>query len=668
MRFKFCLSVLILFSLHCKGEWTPADSLRNMINSGNKDSLKIALFVNYSYTYYTQPEIVLALISEITNYSDKIADEKMRALCLRKIGVIYGKQNYFDKALEYTIKSANLFEKINDREGLSNCYNNIGNFYNSKGDLTKDNLFFDRSIEYHLKCIKLRTEINDTSQLRNSYNNIGNAYKSKQDYKKALEYYDKCYIIYKRSGDNNGIAMISLNLGGVYLDMALKEKNNDYYKRSLSYFQYLLDDVKKNGLSVDRQAEALSKKGRILYETGNVAEGIDFLLEGFRLSTQVRDKTLILDAAEQLVAAYEKKGDYKQADEFLHVYNSIKDSLLNEKNRHSVEQMQALYQSSQKDREIEKLNTDREIQEAKLYRKNVYIGSTIGGILIIMILGFVLLSRYNLKKKANLQLTDAYGKIETKNRQITDSINYSKRIQNAILPPTELINKHLKNFFLFYAPKDIVSGDFYWFSETDQHTFFIVADCTGHGVPGALMSMIGNTLLNETINQNNITDPGEILSHLNNGVMHALHQQDNDLNTQDDGMDISICCIEKKKSNVLKYATANHSIFIKNKNTVTELTGDIYSIGGSMAISDKHFASKEYKLEEGSFVIMSTDGYYDQFGGPGDSKFLVTNFEEWIRKTDMHSANPGEELKQAHNNWKGARRQTDDILVAGFKV
>jgi serine phosphatase RsbU (regulator of sigma subunit) len=669
MKTKVCL-FFIFISVNCLA-WNPVDSLRNLINSGRSDSLKIAVFVKYSFNYAGEPETVLGLISEIVNYNEKIANEKTRAFALRKIGIVYGKQGYFDKALEYTLRSATLFEKIKDYEGLAHCYNNIGGSYSNKGSLTNDPLYYSRSIEYHLKCIRLRNEMGDTaSQIQNSYNNIADVYLAKGDYKKALEYFNKAYVIYAKTAKGlQGLELITLNLGTVYLKMGLKEKKAEYYKKSLSFFQSLINHYKKEtpGPS-EYYAGALTNMGRVYFEIGKVNEGIDFLLHGFNMSVELKNKRQILEAAEQLVASFEKKSDFKQADEYLHIYNSIKDSLLNEKNKSSVEQMQALYQSSQKDRRIEKLNTDKEIQDAKLYRQNVIIFSVIGGILVILILGFVLLSRYNLKKKANLQLTDAYGKIETKNRQITDSINYSKRIQNAILPSTEVIKGHLKKFFLFYSPKDIVSGDFYWFSHHEDKVFFIAADCTGHGVPGALMSMIGNTLLNEIINQKNISDPGTILHHLNNGVMNALHQRGNELLTQDDGMDISICCIDKKEKNILKYAAANHSIFVKSQNKIVELKGDIYSIGGGMAQTNKQFTSNEYKVEGECIVVMSTDGFYDKFGGEHDRKFLVTQFEEWILKTDFEKEDPSAGLNSTFVKWKGSRKQTDDILVAGFRI
>jgi serine phosphatase RsbU (regulator of sigma subunit) len=330
--------------------------------------------------------------------------------------------------------------------------------------------------------------------------------------------------------------------------------------------------------------------------------------------------------------------------------------------------MQMIYQSSQKDKQIEQLNHDKQLQDVEMNRQRITMFSSIGGFILLLLLGFLLLNRYNLKKKANEKLSSAYDKIELKNRQITDSINYAKRIQTAILPPLETIKQKLQNFFILYQPKDIVSGDFYWFSVHEKKTFFIIGDCTGHGVPGALMSMIGNTLLNEIINQKNVTDPGQILNQLHVGVGSALRQQGLDTLSQDDGMDVTICCLDEKDPMQLSYATANHSLFVKNAKGLSELKGDIHSIGGNFDANEKLFTTHKVSLEKGSFVIMSTDGYYDQFGGEKKSKFLISRFEKLLLETDLASEDASEKLRAAIENWKGSGKQTDDILVAGFRI
>ncbi len=643
------------------------DSLMDIIKGDESDSAKVMAYTFFISNQIKEPKEALESLYEMRSFCEKkITNTKIKALCLRKIGILYGNLNYFDKALEYTFKSAEIFESLNDNIGLSNCYNNIGSYYNNKGNLSMDKSFHNRAIEYHLKAMDLRAKF-DPEKLHNSYNNIGSTYLSMDEYEKALEYFDKAYASYVKFGDSNGIELVSTNLGDCYLYIGLRDNSTPHLRKALSFFLQILKNA-PSGEPNQHIAGVLNSIGKIYIATGNKPLGVSYLKKGMDMANLVYDKSAILDAAKSLAEAYEDDGDYKKALEMIHIVNANKDSMLNEKSSNSIEEMQAFYQTSQKDREIEKLNEEKRVTNSELSRSRTIIFSSVGVAGLILILVFVLWKRSFTRRKANADLALAYANIEKKNKQITDSINYSKRIQAAILPPIELVSKSLANFFIYYTPKDIVSGDFYWFAENNNKLFFIVADCTGHGVPGALMSMIGNTLLNEIVNQNDVSDPGEILNQLNKGVKQALRQRGSDLVSQDDGMDVSVCCMDKKGSSVLKYACANHSIFIKSNHEVTELTGDIYSIGGDFGKTETSFTSKTHLLEQNSFIVMSSDGYYDQFGGPKNTKFLISRFEELISNTNLEDANTSDLFEKAINNWRGESKQTDDILVAGFRV
>ena len=488
-------------------------------------------------------------------------------------------------------------------------------------------------------------------------------------YQTALKYFNKAYAMFMVRGEPKSVIMINQNMGNAYMSIAdnEKENKNPFYKQALYYYLNVLNKFKQEGTK-NVFASINVNVGHIYNQIGQKSVGMSYLLKGMEMAQLVHDRSAVMSAAQRLSEAYEKAGDCNKALAMMHVYNENKDSLINDKNSSKMEEMQVLYRTSQKDREINQLSGEKRLKDAELSRQRTIIFSSIGAAVLILVLVLVLWSGNNAKRKANLELAKAYRKIESKNQQITDSINYSKRIQNTILPPIDLVSKNLKNFFIYYAPKDIVSGDFYWFAENNNKLFFIVVDCTGHGVPGALMSMIGNTLLNEIINQKDVLEPGEILNQLNKGVKHSLRQSGSDMVSQDDGMDVSVCCIDKKDPTVLKYACANHSIFVKANNKVIELTGDIYSIGGDFVNAEKSFENKTHKLEPNSFVIMSTDGYYDQFGGSKDSKFLVSRFEEFILTTDLEKNNASEVFEKEISNWRGSQKQTDDILVAGFKV
>ena len=294
------------------------------------------------------------------------------------------------------------------------------------------------------------------------------------------------------------------------------------------------------------------------------------------------------------------------------------------------------------------------------------------GFLLLMIVAVLLFSRYKLKKKANEQLQSTFNLIEEKNKVIeksnaliTDSITYAKRIQDAILPAREdLANALCGDFFAFYQPAHIVSGDFYWCSNHNNKTILIVADCTGHGVPGAFMSMIGNTLLNEIVNERKVTDTKEIAHLLDEKIITSLHQHTD--SGQYDGMDISICCIDKNK-NEITFTGAHHIMYAVNGH-VQKVRGDAYAIGGAQQQHTKTFTSHTIAYEKGLQLYFLTDGYCDQSGGTSNKRFSSRKFEnllEDIKQLKMEEQK--EKLKIAFANWKGETNQRDDVLVVGIK-
>lgn len=266
-------------------------------------------------------------------------------------------------------------------------------------------------------------------------------------------------------------------------------------------------------------------------------------------------------------------------------------------------------------------------------------------------------------QKVNANLNQAYSEIRARNKNIIASITYAKRIQNAILPGEDKVGSVLKNCFVYYQPKDIVSGDFYWFSETPDGWFFAVGDCTGHGVPGAFMTLIANTLLNQIINENEILDPGTILEELDKRLLQTLQQQNQD-NIINDGMDISI--IRKSGKSILG-ASAKRPILYFSKNNLNEIKGSKYPIG-SILIKEKKFDTFTLPCTSGDMIYLFTDGYVDQFS-PQNKKFMIRRFRDLlgaIHQKDINSQK--EELKNSFANWKQNQFQLDDVLVAGIRV
>jgi PAS domain S-box-containing protein len=259
--------------------------------------------------------------------------------------------------------------------------------------------------------------------------------------------------------------------------------------------------------------------------------------------------------------------------------------------------------------------------------------------------------------------------IRQKNKDITDSINYAKRIQNSILPGMDLVRNALPDSFIFYMQKDIVSGDFYWFAEKEEHVVIAAVDCTGHGVPGAFMSLIGYNLLNQIVNEKNILDPGEILTELNRQVLKVLYKNNPD-DTYNDGMDASVCTINRKTKELL-FSGAMRPMYLFGKEGFREIKGDKISIGTREEDAQRRIRFTTHLLEagEGDVFYMSSDGYADQFGGRKGEKLMTKNFKNILSK--IHHLPFDEQhhlVMDYHKQWKGDFEQVDDILVIGFSI
>ena len=255
------------------------------------------------------------------------------------------------------------------------------------------------------------------------------------------------------------------------------------------------------------------------------------------------------------------------------------------------------------------------------------------------------------------------------NNQLTKSLSYAKHIQDKLLPELSKIQEYLPETFILHKSKYLVSGDFYWFNKQDNLLFLAVIDCTGHGMPGALMSMIGNTLLNEIIIKNKITDPAEILKTLNSEVVKTLKKEDSSDEFDNEGMDISLCCIDTK-NNQAKISCANQDVYYIQDGILHTIEGQIFSIGRECKeTKNLKFTTTIINLTNPTYIYMMSDGFQDQFGGTNNKKFQINQLKELIVKN--HKASMPDQYKVFQNkldNWKGDNELTDDILVVGFKL
>ena len=348
--------------------------------------------------------------------------------------------------------------------------------------------------------------------------------------------------------------------------------------------------------------------------------------------------------------------------------------------------MEAKYQNEKKELEIQNLNKDKKLKQVELdrqleetKRQNAQkIGFAIG-FGLMLILAIVVFRNYRQKKKDNLVISKQKQEVEfqkdlveEKNKEIIDSINYAKRLQEAILPPKRIVQSYLSNSFILYKPKDIVAGDFYWMETVGDSVYFAAADCTGHGVPGAMVSVVCSNALSKALIEENITDPGKILDRTRELVIERFGQSEEDIK---DGMDIALVSLaqdergSESEKYVVHFAGANNPLWIirNGADEVEEIKADKQPIGKYAA--EKPFTTHEVKLNPGDSIYIFSDGYQDQFGGDKGKKYKTGRMKKFllsIRDQDMQTQR--ELLNEEFENWKGGLEQLDDVCLIGVRI
>lgn len=516
------------------------------------------------------------------------------------------------------------------------------------------------------KSISYRKETGDKRGYAISLSNVANLYLRKNQFDNALSYYQKTLDMWKELGEKQGIGFAYHNIGMTYMSKAqyAKQKQADslyaFAIKNLQEAQGLYETAGfRQGLSM-----VFVSMGNCYLQKNDIVSAEKYGIRSYEEANKLGYTEAIQNSSYLLYRIYKNQGKWANALKMHETYIQMRDSMLNQETQKAIFKQQAKYeyekQQALKDAEHKK---ELALAEESKKRQRIITYSIAAGLFVVSIFSLFIYTRLKITRRQKQIIERQKIIVDQKNKHITDSINYAKRIQDAILPTKEEFKKHFTDYFVFFQPREIVSGDFYWISSHKDKTVFAVADCTGHGVPGAFMSMIGYTLLNEIVNEQKIFQPAEILNHLNEGIVRTLHQGDR---TQDDGMDISVCLFEK---DYISFAGANHSIYIVQNNVLSEVKGDMYSMGSTFSAQNFCFSQKTYPRDQISQVYFTTDGFPDQIGGPHGKKFLFKKVEELIQSIlnlPMHQQE--EKIKTAFETWKGNYRQLDDVLIAGIKI
>ncbi|NSW45296.1 MAG: tetratricopeptide repeat protein [Bacteroidales bacterium] len=642
---------------------------RSKNQKNEKFAAKYSLVLAEKYEYMGEFKKAIDYYNEALNYYQNLDSIKNIADVKNSIGRVYEKTSDYDKALSYYIESLKIREKIKDKKGIASSYNSIGLIYYYQGN-------YGMALKNFLHSLSLVKELNNPMGLATVYNNLGLIYSAsdlnKKKYDSALIYFNLSLKFYEELASQYGISTSYLNIANCYYgkkDFTTAEK---YYLKSIEIKKEIDDKI---GLVSTYTSLAVLYQKKKMYQLA-----IESALNAVKLANELGNKEGLIRAYDVLSELYADMGNYKQAYEAFRKYQAMSEKLFNENSAKIVAKLQEQFQAEKREKDIQ-------IANSKIKQQSILIYAAIIVILLILSLSVVILRSYREKKRANIllseqneEITHQKNIIEQKNQDILASITYAKRIQEAILPLPQYMNKYLKEMFVFYKPKDIVSGDFYWFMPVGDTILFAVVDCTGHGVPGAFMSIVGYNSLNQVIKEYNIIEPGEILDKLNILVQQALHTSEQEIK---DGMDIALCALNTK-TRMLKYAGANNPLYVireKNKNNefivnkfeesdthiLFEIKGDSQPIGAF--ISHKNFTCNEIQLEPEDTLYIFSDGYADQFGGEHGKKLKYKPFKKMLLSVQTYSME--EQKKHLHfyfDNWKGSFEQIDDICVMGVRI
>lgn len=593
-------------------------------------------------------------------FSRAMNDEGSLSTNMMYLGMSYNQMGDHPKGLQIMRDALHIAEKNKDERRIAQISMFIGSGYSEGANQ-------DYSIRYFRRTQQLAAKLKDTLLLLEADMYIANNYYYNKRYDKAIEIYTQVAQITAERKDDRLQAGALGNIGNVYADIGAYETALGYQFRAVELFKIEQDN---QGLTI-----CYSAIGTSYYLQKKYTLAIKYYNEALKLANEMNSWEDLIEIHQGLSKTYEALNDYKNAYGNFKLYKQYNDSVYNEGNTKKLTEMELNYrfQAQQKEQELAQKNKEV-LSDEKLKRQQLLSYASIAGVVLLLLFAGIVLRSNSQRKKANVQLqqfnnavVQQKAVIEYKNKEITDSINYAKRIQESILPVRDDIKQAFPQSFVLFKPRDVVSGDFYWFAQQGGKKIIACVDCTGHGVPGAFMSMIGNTLLNEIVNEKGITKPSEILNLLHERVRQSLKQDQENAETRD-GMDLALCAIDSY-AGTLEFAGANRPLYIIRNNVLEEIRPTKSPIGGDKMDEDRKFINNELKLLAGDSIYMTTDGYADQFGGEKGKKFMVKRFQEILVGIQHQTLEQqGDTLKTTIESWQGDIEQVDDILVIGIRI
>ena len=576
--------------------------------------------IGSSYTYQGNYAKAIESYTQSLKIKEEIGNKKGIAHSLNNIGVIYKEQGDYARAIESYTQSLKIEEEVGDKKGIAISLNNIGGIYTNQGDYAK-------AIDYCTQSLKIEEEIGNKQGIATSLNNIGDIYSHQGDNVKAIDYYSRSLKTEEEIGNKRGIANTLNNFGSIYKEQGDYTKAIDYHNQSLKIKKELGD---KKGIS-----GSLNDIGNIYKEQGDYTKSFEYSQQSLSIALEIGAALETKQAASSLWKVNKKLGRYKESLEMYELFISTRDSLESEANQKAVIRQEYKYAyekqaaadsitNAEADKVKDALLTTEKAEnkqhqlEATAQKQKAYF--LYGGLGLAILFGGFIFNRFRVTSKQKEIIEEAH-------KEITDSIDYAERIQRSFLATKEILDTNLKDYFVFFKPKNVVSGDFYWADLLSNGTFAVVnADSTGHGVPGAIMSILNISSIEGAVKEG-ATAPHEIFNKTRQSIIKRL-KKDGSAEGGKDGMDASIVCFdfENKK---LTYTAAQNPIWVIRDNEVIQIKAEKMPVG-KHEFDHVPFEGGEFDLQKGDQIYTLTDGFQDQFGGPNGKKFMIKRMREYV--------------------------------------
>lgn len=644
-------------------------------------------FVGYVFPATAQHDSLRSLLG-----SKDLADTT-RVNVLNQLAFLFG-EKADDSCVFYGRSALDLAASIHYWKGCGKAHSTLGTYYNSRGN-------YKTALADFIEGYKIYEKLKDNKAMSNLMNSMGNTYMGIRNNRKALEAYTRSYELASLDSNRYMMGVSSVGLGNIHmLDKDAKKalavfiRAKDIFKETNAVFPLAvsytlignalveLEDFEGAFLNFNKAVEELKTlnntygiagtyqvMGEAYQKQGSLEKSLGYFLKSYEIFEERKAYDDLKNVSLHISEVYQKKKDFEKALVYFGKYSSFKDSVFNAESNRQLLEVETKYQTEKQQQQIE-------VQDLKLKKQQFQRNGLIASVVVVILILLLVYNRYSVKRKANASLSQANTSlgiknaiIEQKNIEITDSIKYAQRIQNAILPSRERFAQHLPQSFIVFRPKDIVSGDFYWMEtvreNSDELVLFAAGDCTGHGVPGALVSVICRDALNRAVKELGITDPGMILDKARELLLETFGQQDQEVQ---DGMDISLCCLNKA-SRELKWAGANNPLWVLKQDAgdILQLKGDKQPVG--LHFNPLPFTTHSLFLSPGDLIFIFTDGMADQFGGPAGKKFKYRQLSDFLlEQRHMPVKTLGERLEHKFESWRGDLEQVDDVLIIGVKL